>query len=61
MQCFENFGGGQMPQMPPPPLVAHLERGDGLSKLTNYTRGVGYNLLLFPGRITFIYMKYGRQ
>jgi len=23
MQCFENFGGGEMPQMPPP-LVARL-------------------------------------
>jgi len=21
MQCFENFGGGQMPQMPPPPWL----------------------------------------
>jgi len=34
-----------------PLLVAHLERGDGLSKLTNYTRGVGYNLLLFPAAL----------
>jgi len=25
MQCFENFGGGQMPQMTPP-LVARLPR-----------------------------------
>jgi len=24
MQCFENFGGGRFPQMPPPPLVVLL-------------------------------------
>jgi len=24
MQCFENFGGGRVPQIPPPPLAARL-------------------------------------